>query len=1163
MLTRRFTNPLTPTIRRYLDISADGVPSKPKARPQLRPVGRGAVRDGPVGAPLRTRPASREDQVETRSAARGISPAAHEPGHRVTSGPSRAAASVDDRLTRSTPANAAFPPSSSLNNPLSKPSRTAYLRSASASAFKESEAASSSSRPPATRRQATEPISIDSKPHLLSSSERSGSAFSTLRTITPATSSDSLRRADASSSVASSEPSTLRQRVKERVNDFERWAEEGTPPARRVSLRAADLALAAMVPLPDDSPVLSKQTLPSNRGPADSPSLSVLVGRRHASNDDSFAPLDPTADALATETPLPRFKQPSQSASSSPASVAELISRFSSPSDATPTRRAKLAQQETPSSGTPTPGDAEARRISPMPRRSPLATTVEEAPRSLKRKGEDMDLVLADTLTETPLPKTAPRLSQPLIAFGDSPVQLKQTAAFVFGASAGGDYTDLMDLSLDAGMITEPLQPEIGTSSVEREDEDEGSVGNDARSLVDDSELDATSNFTVTEDDTVVVGDVAVEVDVADLLGDSEEEGEEGEEEKVVEQVAEEGEEKVVEQATEVVEQADEVEQEAVTAVESAVVVDVVQPAEVDAQEEPQPAITSGSVEPSAKPPVSNTEDLVSAEPPTAPPAEHETEPDAPLIHLTPASSPQRPRTSLMKRSPSSPARLAMPEVATTLVFDLDSVDQTAVAPAPVNDALPPRCDEPSVEQPTVKPAKPLFTAAKKVEAAKPAVTRSAARLGPPTRRPATVEKTSFRPVSRLDKKATPAPPRVTGKSSRPPTRPASPTPVAETSGSQSLSPAKQARAPSRAAVNAPATEAAQPPSTEATRVKPKASSSNLFKPTAATAARAAAAAVARETRAEKAKDKEQVLPKRPASSQAERAPAPVPRPAASRPRGAAFGSTAASRARAEAAAALPPSKRQRTKLHAPAESFKPGRGRVNQSKAAVLGSSNARVRPRPAPRGKEHETFPLPGPGLKRGSGGDVTSASSRTARTSPTAKVTTPGRTLAPLPSDDLTVAPPHPGLSPSSSRTSRSAASSARLDVTPAKPLDPVLTPAHSANVSASSVDSGTPRKPGESPAVAHSRRISGIPASVTRAMAAAAAAKIEHVAEENEEAEAPKPSEPVNLSTPLKRDDALSVVRHDVATPAKSAASLLARLNDERRALTPRDANREER
>lgn len=41
---------------------------------------------------------------------------------------------------------------------------------------------------------------------------------------------------------------------------------------------------------------------------------------------------------------------------------------------------------------------------------------------------------------------------------------------------------------------------------------------------------------------------------------------------------------------------------------------------------------------------------------------------------------------------------------------------------------------------------------------------------------------------------------------------------------------------------------------------------------------------------------------------------------------------------------------------------------------------------------------------------------------------------------------------------------------------------------------------------------------------------------------------------------EEEDGLNVVRHDVSTPQGKAASLLARLSEERRALVARDANR---
>lgn len=918
------------------------------------------------------------------------------------------------------------------------------------------------------------------------------------------------------------------------------------------------------------------------------------------------------------------------------------------------------------------------------------------------------------------VPKAAPRFSQPLIAFGDSPVQSKQP--FVFGAGGGASFMDdLMDLSLDPGVAQEPLQPLSGTTSLSElasvvepvQDEhaeatpevtgnlveeigvaEEAQLSGATEEGADDSVVSEVDE-TVVNDDTTIIGDVAVEVDVADLLGSESEEEEapvlsvpvaavpvakELAEQLSVEEPAPESATRVEDnQPVEAESETDDTAMPTIAPATPEVYESQPLEPEADADEQdvlrpPEPAVESQDDEraPAPEPqaadapdltlapssPAAEVETLRSASPkasdsvsassitspaevkvadvsiakapappsasalpkaeetvsddpfvdclasataaataasdspsspanlehPVQPPAPGrsqsilvaDTSPDVPLINLTPASTPQKPRRSPLKRSVTSPARMSVPTVDTatasgSLLFaglltdeveSSNEVDADNEAFASLGngskDALSNDTDDDAARQTEEEPkpaAKPLFTFSRKVDSGKAttstASTRTAARLGPPTRRPPmpVSEKKSFKPISRLaDKKAPPAQPRITSRSGRPPTRPTSPdkhtAPVSESTTSQP--PAKKtARVVSRTEAKpkeqarplsaAGSTDDSRPSSAadRAPRLKTKASTSNLFKPTAATAARAAAALAARETRAEREKEKD--VPKRPVSSQAEH-PVEVaapPRPAVSRPRGAAFGSTAASRARAEAAAAtLPPSKRQRTKLHAPAESFKPGRGRANQSKAAVLGASSARVRPRPVPRGKLHETFPLPGPGLKQ-----EASKVQRTEEpdqiqvpaTVTEAAVTTPAATQAPLPSDELSAPSQSIGLSPaSSSRTIRSTSStSARnIDVAPAKPLEPVLTPAHSANVS---VETATPQK-GESPAVAHSRRISGIPASISRSM---------RKVEEN-----PK------------------IAEDEITTPVKGAAALLARFDVERRVLTPRDANRDE-
>jgi len=426
----------------------------------------------------------------------------------------------------------------------------------------------------------------------------------------------------------------------------------------------------------------------------------------------------------------------------------------------------------------------------------------------------------------------------------------------------------------------------------------------------------------------------------------------------------------------------------------------------------------------------------------------------------------------------------------------------------------------------------------------------------------------------------------------------------------------------------------------------PKTTGSNLFKPTAATAARAAATAAATTAMVEaKEKENKDVLDK---EKEATKAPKPLSRPASalgtapapaakiSRPTGSAFGSTAASRARE---AALPPSKRQRIKLTAPQESFRPGR--TNKSKTAVLGAAAAGPSTRRrAVRGRPvDETFPLPGPGLRTALGKDSEAGkgseagkeqpgreSAAKASGKGSEPVAVPRSTLdvpseldlvepLPLPRTPSTLYAPTPNScrSPASSRhTSHSdlslgsRPSPSKLKPSPARPLDPVLTPTHSANVSALTSQGQVLVAPvADSPAVVHARRVSGIPASLKKTITEEAAKRkamgitspLGTVSSQSNISGSPPSTGSRNMlvglgisedvETPRRHrrstrghlkdlvetmaeeskeeageeDTPASVIRHDVSTPTGKAASLLSKLNDERRALTPRDANAE--
>jgi hypothetical protein len=333
-----------------------------------------------------------------------------------------------------------------------------------------------------------------------------------------------------------------------------------------------------------------------------------------------------------------------------------------------------------------------------------------------------------------------------------------------------------------------------------------------------------------------------------------------------------------------------------------------------------------------------------------------------------------------------------------------------------------------------------------------------------------------------------------------------------------------------------------------ATKPKPPAKAvSNLLKPTAAAAARAAATVVPVK---EKEPAKEAKLSRPPAVA-ATRAPA-ARVVSSSRPANSLFAPTAASRARAEPA--LPPSKRQRIKLKAPMESFKPGRGRANPSKAAVLGQAAPRPRremrtTKKGEKAEKIETFPLPDP--------ELASSTSTAPTDAPPAVERAPSLNI-PAPQDEaeggmartptsLSPLAHSAALSPASSRhTDRSFDSSKssprKMRPSPSRPLDPVLTPLHH-----TLSETATPTRPGrDTPATAHARRISGIPASIQRSMSASR--EREQAVEEDEEVEE-------------KGEGVTSVVRHDVSTPQGKASSLLAKFGAERRALTPRDGNKD--
>jgi hypothetical protein len=162
-----------------------------------------------------------------------------------------------------------------------------------------------------------------------------------------------------------------------------------------------------------------------------------------------------------------------------------------------------------------------------------------------------------------------------------------------------------------------------------------------------------------------------------------------------------------------------------------------------------------------------------------------------------------------------------------------------------------------------------------------------------------------------------------------------------------------------------------------------------------------------------------------------------------------------------------------------------------------------------------------------------------------------------------------------------------------------LDPVLTPTHSANVSAatSAGQIALVAPVADSPAVVHARRVSGVPASLQKTINDEALARRRSQQQLSSLSSSPPSTgsrtmlsglglgivsedEDNYTATPRRRtrsqrraargsvrqlaedddeDASLIAIRHDVSTPTGKASSLLRRLDDERRVLTPRDAN----
>lgn len=1310
-----FTTPLTPTIRRYLDIpQADGN-GKPRARPPPRPV-------FTASAPVRSQSASSSqagpstarayDSPDKYGPALGsraqrtlprtdVPASAADPARRMAAPTRSVEQPLPGRVTRSASSMSQHSGSSAASidagrNPLSRPSRPPQSQAGSThpSVVAADNTLPARRFPPPARivRQASEeeatagpayaraaPVLTNSRPQ-----RQLGAAHRRLAAgPSRMDSNESLKSASSGGAATSSAPSTdpsPQSIVKHRVTDFERLAEEHAAAGAAAS-PARSSPRAELQPLPPRarsvSPAFAREPpAPLTRAtPAakvrqvrgmsvDSPSLSMLVGRRSPSDgykhDLQLLDISMVSNegSGAGDTPIAtrgdRLSQSLRERTSLPG-VAQLIEKFTPKQTHASVPLRRVASESAQMLSSPSPAAAsssstpDSRRISPLPRRSPLAQVRqledEPSPRSLKRKGSDLEATFASRqevqAEATPVPaKAAPRWSMsPLIAFGDTPFAAPEPPAkFTFSSRPFGRpslFNDLMSIS--NGTIETP-KPQQETLEEAEEEEEE-------------SENDAANEAVLLEDlaDITVLGPPAATPQangVADLLDVDEEDIE----------------------ATVILARPPVQE---LTRVPRAVDPPV---AQEEPAEEPVAVEAASSLDSTthlAAADESVTDDAASSATVVEDVEEAAVEPPKPATPLKPAPDtpvlqaavevPEGP-TPVKATAEPSPLKEAPPASTTPVSKPVESRRvsqrlQSMANPVPVETAA----DPPAVVEET--PARPI-PAAQSVEAvvetpAEPPSAPSRRTAALRTARATPVEKRSFRPISKLGSidsgKAAPAPARV----------------VSAKAASFSSSLEVSEPAPPLEARPAPATKkASKPPVPLATDPKPAppvvtsnrsvsaemqrpprppSSASNLTKPTAATAARAAAAAASKP-----AADKE--LKRAPSRAQLIPAPAPSapPRPA-SRAAGAAFGSTAASRARA---AELPPLKRQRVKLKAPMESFRPRSGGAGGAKAAIVGSAEPRQAPLRARNratgaarsAKTTETFPLPGPGLEikttEPSSGSLTPAPAvqpQSVEAQPAPAVVEEAK--APEPSGSLAIpgaAPPQPSsndqlsrtptsnspllvaghISPASSRYSgksdRSSGSKPSPVIIPApRALDPVLTPLN--ELSSTPVATQTPVRRGkaaESPALAHSRRISqAIPASLLRQSAEAAStpsaasrmssalAQIDSSEDDDEEeAEVPTPvatfkprharrttrpqipsassfSPPLPVlaireDTPDVKADEVSdadilgtVVRHDVSTPpAKAAASLLAKLNggvvttpDDRKVLTPRDAN----
>lgn len=1081
------------------------------------------------------------------------------------------------------------------------------------------------------------------------------SAFVTrpaLRPLRQAVSADSFAYATSSASVTPTEQPTSSSKsiVKERVSELEKKAGQGTPTAYRLSPSKPDLARAAAVPLPDDSPVATKRPLPPSKPHLpESPSLAMLLN--HHPNDAPEMPTlldlsmaDMTITALSdTPGPVPKrqLSQTLREPAPSPGSVAQLIGRFSkspsaTPSKATPTRAgassspsfaehhttptANPALSRTPSrlsadptgphdaSPSTTPGQGKQRRISPLPRRASHLPTPENgnededeesANRSLKRKGSDIELSFTES-TPVPRSKVAPRFSQPLIAFGDTP-RRQTMRPFVFGAGHAGFFDDLMGIQtgdLDEDVAHEGLTQlldglVLGTPAAEP-----AQAPGPASASVEADLLDSPAPAILATALEPESGTDLVDLNSAPAPAVANTQQREGG--ATVEEPSPEPAEEVPSTTTTDEPLIDVDSLEATLAVTT--INDDAQPSSSDVvhiQETLLEPTEAAASEPTGDSAVEVATATVIHE--TAP--EEETTPDTPWESSGPtAASGSAPSTAPAVVLVEQPQAKVLPQQGQKEPTVNSPIEQShAPLPAECGQTKPPIATESEQSRPSVlaprEPSKvpPAQTELPLVAAPPPTrrhmrnmtapvkPTAAAVRLGPPSKphRPApAADKKSFKPVSRLgvadSSKSAPAPARLAMATKASQAKAAAPAPPkaavhkAPSAGAASRPPSRQ---PSRPASRQVSRTASPHPDQDSElgnpskETKPARSVSNVLKPTAAAAARAAAnAATVKEP-------KEAPKPTRP-TTLASRPPPPrvVSNP---RPAGSLFAPTAASRARAEAA--LPPVKRQRVKLKAPMESFKPGRSRVNPSKAAIVGSAPARGRARPVKKGGV-ETFALPGPLLGTSEAEPESSMQTEQEIAGVSAIAPAPSLSIPAQATNDgdaevgmartptaLSPLAYSAALSPASSRhtersfdSSRSGSSPRTMRPSPSRPLDPVLTPMHSTlsapSTSMSGSDETPTRQDGETPATAHARRISGIPASVKRAMSRAEPLSPPNEASEDDFGERAEKEQ--------HGDGVTSVVRHDVSTPQGKASSLLAQFQG-RSALTPRDGNRDKR